>query len=121
MNEPMRGLWKIKWSMDGFLYEGVLVMDGYEGAMRIVYFNPQTKQPECIDEYMQLLNSSEGLIIAGSNPLDCDTRRQKITYLPDNLIFKVAPNGERTVLLFDKKGRVSPVDFRYVDTQNSRY
>ncbi|MHC5832679.1 MAG: hypothetical protein ACYT04_96040, partial [Nostoc sp.] len=39
-NSPIYGTWNLRYSIDGIVYQSVLVMEGYSGMMRTRYFDP---------------------------------------------------------------------------------
>ena len=112
-NSPLYGSWKLTYSIDGIVYESVLIMNGYTGGMGTTYFDPNIRKTRLISQYMQLSSSSQGLIIVGSNPTDYYTKRA-VNYSPDNFLMSVRPNGSLLVITCDRASRCSDVDIQAI-------
>ncbi|MBD2677111.1 MULTISPECIES: hypothetical protein [Nostoc] len=113
-SSPLYVNWKLEYSIDGILYESILRMEGYSGTMRTKYFNALINQTDVIDQTMELKSSSQGLILLGSNPVDANTKIPDPTYIPDNFLFQIRPNGSFVVITCDRNSRCSDVDLAVV-------
>ncbi len=113
-SSPVYGAWKLSYSISGIIYESVLVMDGYKGAMRTQYFNAEAGKTDVVDQTMQLKSSASGLILLGSNPVYVGTKRRHRTYSPDNFLFQVQPSGTAVVWTCDDARRCSPVNLEKI-------
>jgi hypothetical protein len=112
-NSPLYGSWKLTYSIDGIVYESVLIMNGYTGGMGTTYFNPNIGQTRVISQYMELGSSSQGLILVGSSPTDYYTQRA-VNYSPDNFLLSVRPDGSLFVVTCDSASRCSDVDIQAI-------
>lgn len=112
-SSPLYGTWKLTYSVDGIVYESVLRMEGYVGAMRTIYFHPQHRRTIAIDQVMRLKSSSRGLILLGYNPVYAGTRT-RAAYNADNFLFQVRPNGTLLVFTCDNALQCSNVDLEVI-------
>jgi hypothetical protein len=94
---------RLTFSVNGTVYQGVLRMNGYRGTFRVRFFSPSLGKTEVVDQEMRLKSSSQGLILLGYNP-------SSATYIPDNFIFAVDPDGTLIAHTCDYLKRCSPVD-----------
>ena len=102
-SSPVYGSYRLTFSVDGTVYQGVLKMNGYRGTFRVRFFSPNLGKTEVVDQEMRLKSSSQGLILLGYNP-------SSATYIPDNFIFAVDPDGTLIAHTCDYLKRCSPVD-----------
>lgn len=102
-SSPVYGSYSLTYSVDGTVYQGVLKMNGYRGKLRVRFFSPDSRRTEVVDQEMRLKSSSQGLILLGYNP-------SSPTYIPDNFIFAVDPDGTLIAHTCDYLKRCSPVD-----------
>ncbi|MHC5721078.1 MAG: hypothetical protein ACYTX0_55925, partial [Nostoc sp.] len=79
-NSPIYGSWKLRYSVDGVVYQSVLVMTGYSGVMRTRYFQPGINKKQVVDQKISLMSSSEGLVLLGYNPVYAVTSTRHPTY-----------------------------------------
>jgi hypothetical protein len=112
-NSPLYGTWKLTYSVDGIVYESILRMDGYLGAMRTRYFHPLRRRTVAIDQTMQLKSSSKGLVLLGYNPVVAGTRN-RAEYNADNFLFQISPNGSLLVFTCDDALQCSAVDIEAI-------
>ena len=89
-------------------------MKGYYGALRVSYFDPQTRKKATIDEVMKLMSSSRGLVLLGYNPVYAGTSISHPTYAADNFVFSVQPDGSLVAATCDDQKRCSSVDVEFV-------
>ncbi|MEI6064322.1 MAG: hypothetical protein WCQ26_06995 [Pseudanabaena sp. ELA748] len=94
---------RLTFSVNGTVYQGILKMNGYRGTFRVRFFAPNLGKTEVVDQEMRLKSSSQGLILLGYNP-------SIATYIPDNFIFAVDPDGTLIAYTCDYLKRCSPVD-----------
>ncbi|WP_341530612.1 hypothetical protein WKK05_15815 [Nostoc sp. UHCC 0302] len=113
-NSPLYGNWKLTFSIDGIIYESILRMQGYSGTTRTRYFNPNTGKPDVVDQTMELKSSSSGLILLGYNPVYGGTTLRHPTYIPDNFLFQIRPDGSLIVFTCDRNKRCSSVDLEVI-------
>lgn len=111
---PLYGSWKLTFSIDGIVYKGYLIMRGYYGALRVSYFDPHTRNKATIDEQMELMSSSQGLVLLGYNPVYAGTSISHPTYIADNFGFSVQPDGSLLSVTCDNQERCSSVDVEAV-------
>ncbi|OUL33446.1 hypothetical protein BV372_16480 [Nostoc sp. T09] len=113
-NSPLYGSWKLTYSIDGVVYESVLIMDGYKGGMGTTFYDPNLRRTRVILQTMYLKSSSKGLILVGYNPTDYDTKKPVRTYSPDNFLISLLPDGSLLVINCDSAGRCSDVDLQAI-------
>jgi hypothetical protein len=111
---PLYGSWKLTFSVNGTVYKGYLIMKGYYGALRVSYFDPQTRKKATIDEVMKLMSSSQGLVLLGYDPVYAGTSISHPTYAADNFVFSVQPDGSLVAATCDDQERCSSVDMEFV-------
>ncbi|HEY9692982.1 MAG TPA: hypothetical protein V6D15_12290 [Oculatellaceae cyanobacterium] len=111
---PLYGSWKLNYSVGGILYESWLYMSGYSGKMRTLYFDPNVKKTQLIDQSMSLRSSSQGLILVGYNPVYAGTNTQYPTYSADNFLFQISSDGSLLAVTCDDAGQCSGVDIESV-------
>jgi hypothetical protein len=111
---PLYGSWKLTFSVNGTVYKGYLIMRGYYGALRVSYFDPHTRKKATIDEVMKLMSSSQGLVLLGYNPVYAGTSISHPTYIADNFVFSVQPDGSLVAGTCDDQKRCSSVDVEFV-------
>lgn len=92
-NSPIYGNWQLRYSVDGIVYQSVLVMKGYSGAMRTRYFDPSINKSQVIDQTISLKSSAQGLVLLGYNPVYAGTSTRHPTYAADNFLFSIEPDG----------------------------
>jgi hypothetical protein len=109
-NSPLYGSWKLKYSVDGVVYQSVLVMKGYYGLMRTRYFDSSINKKQVVDQEISLKSSAQGLVLLGSNPVYPGTSRRHPTYAADNFLFSVEPDGSLTAYTCDDLRQCSAVD-----------
>ncbi|MBD2775268.1 hypothetical protein [Iningainema tapete] len=109
-NSPVNGSWKLTYSVDGIVYQSVLLMNGYTGAMRIRYFDPNLRKTQAVDQSLRLKSSPQGLVLLGYNPVYAGTSRRHPTYSADNFLFSIRPDGSPAVFVCDYARRCSAVD-----------
>lgn len=102
------GDWDLEWSGSGAIYRARLIMEGTAGEM-IVEF-PGDSGPEYVLQAMTLYNSSRGLILQGSDPVDPETEEPVTTYASDSLLVRQSAN-DFTITNCDEVGNTSPVAF----------
>ncbi len=107
---PIYGAWKLRYSVDGIVYESFLKMQGNSGTMRTRFFSPNVDRTEIVDQTMQLRSSAEGLILLGSHPVYGGTTISHPTYSPDNFLFRINPDGSKEVFTCDYLKQCSPVN-----------
>lgn len=113
-SSPIYGNWKLQYSVDGIIYESVLVMQGYYGGMRTRYFDPQSRRSTAVDQTMTLKSSANGLVLLGSNPVYAGTRTRHPTYSADNFLFQIRPDGTTVAFTCDYNLQCSPVDIESI-------
>ncbi|BAZ03484.1 RDD domain-containing protein [Calothrix sp. NIES-3974] len=113
-NSPLYGSWKLTYSVNGIVYESVLIMNGYTGGMGTTYFDPRLRRTRVISQFMELRSSSQGLILVGSNPVDYHTKRPATDYSPDNFLFSIRPNGRLVAITCDRARQCSDVNVERV-------
>ena len=113
-NSPIYGTWKLRYSVDGIVYQSVLVMNGYSGAMRIRYFDPNVNRSQVVDQGISLKSSAEGLILVGYNPVYAGTSRRHPTYVADNFLFAIQPDGSLAAYTCDYARQCSAVSMERI-------
>ncbi|MEH2283247.1 MAG: hypothetical protein V7K90_18275 [Nostoc sp.] len=116
-NSPIYGSWNLRYSVDGIVYESVLVMEGYSGVMRTRYFEPGINKKQVIDQEISLKSSPQGLVLLGYNPVYAGTSRRHPTYAADNFLFSVEPDGSLTAYTCDEIRQCSAVDVKSILSQ----
>jgi hypothetical protein len=111
---PIYATWKLTHSFNGFVHESTVVMNGGSGVMRTKYFNPLTKKTEIVKQNMVLKSMSRGLMLIGSNPVYDGTSKRHPTYIEDNFVLSVQPDGSFIILTCDRLNRCSDVDFEVI-------
>ncbi|MBF2062997.1 MAG: hypothetical protein IGS39_00965 [Calothrix sp. C42_A2020_038] len=111
---PLYGNWKLTYSVDGIVYESILIMNGYTGGMGTTYYDPNLRRTRIISQAMYLRSSSQGLILVGSDPRDYYTKRPEHNYAADNFLISIRPNGSLLVINCDRAGRCSDVDIQAI-------
>jgi hypothetical protein len=117
-NSPLYGSWSLRYSVDGTVYQSILVMEGYFGVMRTQYFDSTINQKQVIDQEISLKSSPEGLVLLGYNPVYSGTSRRHPTYAADNFLFSVEPDGSVIAYTCDDLRRCSAVDVRIILSQS---
>ncbi|MBN3959378.1 hypothetical protein [Nostoc sp. NMS8] len=117
-NSPIYGSWKLRYSVDGIVYQSVLVMKGYSGTMRTKYFDPRINKKQIIDQQVSLKSSPQGLVLLGYNPVYAGTSRRHPTYAADNFLFSVEPDGSLTAYTCDDLRQCSAVDVEEIVSQS---
>jgi hypothetical protein len=113
-HSPLYGTWKLTYSVDGIVYESILIMRGYQGGMGTTFFDPNVQKTRVISQSMYLKSSSKGLILVGDNPTDFYTKKPVRTYSADNFLISLLPNGSLLVVTCDTAGRCSDVDLQAI-------
>jgi hypothetical protein len=116
-NSPIYGNWSLRFSVDGLVYESVLVMRGYSGVMRTSYFDPKIGSKQIVDQEMRLKSSSQGLVLLGYNPVYAGTSRRHPTYAADNFLFSIDPDGSLRAFTCDDRKQCSAVDVETIASQ----
>ncbi|MDZ8095904.1 MAG: hypothetical protein RMZ42_28795 [Nostoc sp. DedQUE05] len=116
-NSPIYGSWKLRYSIDGIVYQSVLVMEGYSGVMRTRYFDPSINQKQGVDQNISLKSSPQGLVLLGYNPVYAGTSRRHPSYAADNFLFSVEPDGSLTAYTCDERRQCSAVDIERIVSQ----
>lgn len=116
-NSPIYGSWKLRYSIDGIVYQSVLVMEGYSGVMRTKYFDPSINQKQGVDQNISLKSSPQGLVLLGYNPVYAGTSRRHPSYAADNFLFSVEPDGSLTAYTCDERRQCSAVDIERIVSQ----
>ncbi|BAY09335.1 hypothetical protein [Calothrix sp. NIES-2098] len=111
-NSPIYGTWKLTYSIDGVVYESVLIMNGYKGGLGTTFYDPNLRRTRVISQTMYLKSSAKGLILVGYNPTDYYTKQPARNYSPDNFLISLLPNGSLLVTTCDRAGRCSDVDLQ---------
>ncbi|MGF1934395.1 MAG: hypothetical protein RM347_008335 [Nostoc sp. ChiQUE02] len=117
-NSPIYGSWKLRYSIDGVVYQSVLVMSGYSGVMRTRYFDSRINQKQVVDQEISLKSSSQGLVLLGYNPVYPGTSRRHPTYAADNFLFSVEPDGSVIAYTCDDLQQCSSVDVESILSQS---
>jgi hypothetical protein len=117
-HSPLYGSWQLKYSVDGVVYQSVLVMEGYSGMMRTRYFEPGINKKQVIDQEISLKSSPQGLILLGYNPVYAGTSRKHPNYAADNFLFSIQPNGSVTAYTCDNLLQCSAVDVETILSQS---
>lgn len=99
-NSPIYGSWKLRYSVDGIVYESVLVMKGFSGSMRTRYNDPRLGK-QAVDQTMYLKNSPDGLVLLGYNPVYAGTNTEHPTYVADNFLFAIEYDGAKAEICDD--------------------
>ncbi|MBW4479976.1 MAG: hypothetical protein KME54_24835 [Tolypothrix brevis GSE-NOS-MK-07-07A] len=107
-SNPIYGSWKLRHSVDGIVYESVLVMKGFSGSMRTRYYHPSLGK-QAVDQTMYLKNSPDGLVLLGYSPVYAGTNRKHPTYSADNFLFAIEPDGSAKVETCDDSRQCSAV------------
>ncbi|MFM6154031.1 MAG: hypothetical protein ACKPE3_13710, partial [Sphaerospermopsis kisseleviana] len=111
---PVYGAWKLTYSVNGIVYKGALVMNGYYGVLRVNYFDPNRRQKATVDQVIKLMSSSQGLVLLGANPVYAGTSIPHPTYAADNFLFSIQPDGSLVAVNCDDKKQCSYVDVEFV-------
>ncbi|MEH1893912.1 MAG: hypothetical protein V7K94_01085 [Nostoc sp.] len=117
-NSPLYGSWSLRYSVDGVVYQSVLVMKGYSGMMRTRYFDSTINQRQVVDQEISLKSSPQGLVLLGYNPVYPGTSRRHPTYAADNFLFSVEPDGSVIAYTCDDLRRCSAVDVESIVSQS---
>ncbi|MEH2385088.1 MAG: hypothetical protein V7K14_04725 [Nostoc sp.] len=117
-NSPIYGSWKLKYSVDGVVYQSVLVMKGYSGVMRTRYFDSRINKKQVVDQEISLKSSAQGLVLLGYNPVYPGTSKRHPTYAADNFLFSVEPDGSLTAYTCDDQRQCSAVDVERIVSQS---
>jgi hypothetical protein len=107
-SNPIYGSWKLRYSVDGIVYESVLVMKGFSGSMRTRYYHPSLGK-QAVDQTMYLKSSPDGLILLGYNPVYAGTTRKHPYFSADNFLFSIEPDGSARITNCDDAGQCSAV------------
>ncbi|MEH2092295.1 MULTISPECIES: hypothetical protein [unclassified Nostoc] len=117
-NSPLYGSWSLRYSVDGVVYQSVLVMKGYSGMMRTRYFDSRINRSQVVDQEINLKSSPQGLVLLGYNPVYPGTSRRHPTYAADNFLFSVEPDGSVIAYTCDDLRRCSAVDVESIVSQS---
>ncbi|MEH2195508.1 MAG: hypothetical protein V7K98_23110 [Nostoc sp.] len=117
-NSPIYGTWSLKYSVDGTIYQSILVMEGYSGAMRTRYFDSTINKRQVIDQEISLKSSPQGLVLLGYNPVYSGTSTKHPTYAADNFLFSIEPDGSVLAYTCDDLRRCSAVDVETILSQS---
>lgn len=107
-NSPIYGSWKLRYSVDGIVYESILVMQGFSGSMRTKYYDP-SRGKQAVDQTMYLKSSPDGLVLLGYNPVYAGTTIKHPTYVADNFLFAIEYDGSAKAAICDDSLRCSGV------------
>ena len=113
-NSPLYGNWKLIYSVDGIVYESILIMRGYSGNMRTRYHDPN-KGKQVVDQTMYLKSSSSGLVLLGDNPVDAGTSKKHPIYAADKFLLAIQPDGSLQFLTCDDQQQCSYVKSEALD------
>lgn len=111
---PLYGLFQLQYSIGGIVYESVLLMNGYVGAMRTNFFDITTGKTVAVDQIMSLKSSYAGLVLLGYNPVYAGTEIPHPTYSADNFLFQVGTDGRLNAATCDDSGQCSDVRLEIV-------
>ncbi|MEH2074273.1 MAG: hypothetical protein V7K57_07750 [Nostoc sp.] len=117
-NSPLYGSWSLRYSVDGVVYQSVLVMKGYSGMMRTRYFDSTINKRQVVDQEITLKSSPQGLVLLGYNPVYPGTSRRHPTYAADNFLFSVEPDGSVIAYTCDDRRQCSAVDVESIVSQS---
>ncbi|MEH2264835.1 hypothetical protein [Nostoc sp.] len=117
-NSPLYGSWSLRYSIDGVVYQSVLVMKGYSGMMRTRYFDSTINRRQVVDQEISLKSSPQGLVLLGYNPVYPETSRRHPTYAADNFLFSVEPDGSVIAYTCDDLQQCSAVDVESIVSQS---
>jgi hypothetical protein len=112
--QPIYATWKLTHSFAGFVHESTVVMNGLSGVMRTKFFNPATNKMETVKQNIILKSVPRGLMLIGSNPVYDGTSKPHPTYVEDNFMLSVQPDGPFIVLTCDRENRCSDVEFEVI-------
>ncbi|MCC5618025.1 hypothetical protein LC605_23660 [Nostoc sp. CHAB 5836] len=99
-SNPIYGNWKLRYSVNGIVYESILVMKGFSGSMRTRYYYPSLGK-QAVDQTMYLKSSPDGLILLGYNPVYAGTNTEHPTYVADNFLFAIEYDGAKAEICDD--------------------
>ena len=104
------GCWKLIYSVDGIVYESVLILKGDRGKMLTTYFNPNIGRTDYVEQTMKVTNSPRGILILGSNPVYPNSNRRHPSYNPDSFLLQIRTSGEVVIATCDTASQCSFVD-----------
>ena len=90
------GVWKLEFAAGITQHQAILSMSGDSGFMVVQLPNGQGGIQR-ISQTMRLWQSYQGLVIAGKDPTDIDTKKSSETYAPDNFIITISPSQSNKV------------------------
>lgn len=102
------GDWRLEWSGGGYIHEAILKMQGKSGEMLVRSPDLNNGGQRLVYQTMRLYNSSKGLVLLGSNPVDPGTQNRSQDYAADNFLIRVK-NNKLTITNCDDAGNTSPV------------
>ncbi len=105
------GDWRLRWSGGGYIHEAILKMQGKSGEMLVRAPDLNNGGQRFVYQTMQLYNSSRGLVLLGSNPVDYKTQNPSQNYAADNFLIAVE-NNKLTITNCDNAGNNSPVSIQ---------
>jgi hypothetical protein len=87
---------KLHYTASGILHNAALVMPAGSsvGVMVTEFYDGNVGGRAMVEQTMAAVNSAEGLLIVGSNPVYPGTTRPYRTYSPDNFLLRVTPDGD---------------------------
>ncbi|MEZ2235980.1 RDD family protein [Microcoleus sp.] len=84
------GVYELEFAAGVIQHQATLSMSGDSGIMEVRLPNEQGGT-QTIKQTMKLWQSSKGLVIAGENPIDQNTKKPSDTYVTDNFLIAVSP------------------------------
>jgi uncharacterized membrane protein len=111
-DSPIYRTFRIQFSAGVDVYEGTLRMNGCFGQLLVNYFDARRRQRTTVRQGMEIIRTSAGVLIRGSEPIYANTGVAHPTCTPDNFIFSRSPDGDYRFVAFDISGNSSPVTVR---------
>lgn len=100
----------LRFSSEGVAHFAHLVMSGCTGTMYVRFYDENVQRPAVVRQSMQIVASPHGVLVSGSQPVDSSTGIPYRTYLADQLLFRLLPDGTVQIENCDRPEECSPAD-----------
>ena len=126
--EPARtidGVWNFEHSSGLLVHQATLYMSDGNGKVITKFFDEDTNKTKVVEQKAMLCQSSSGLMVLGTLPMDFMTgiTGEAVKYDADNFSMKKMPNGSFEIFSSDENGgsKADFLGFRELNTDDENY
>jgi hypothetical protein len=107
------GIYRLEWVAGTVVHEGLLLLKGDRGLLRVRYFDETTNRQSIVQQVMEFSNSQKGTVLKGTNLIDVATEKEPSNYAADSFLIRTYPDGSRKIMATDADG--TPLDAEAVE------